>query len=75
MTAHESFDLAAEIQTAAEAFGTVLGCVLNGEVISPALREVSETAIIQLLDIARNLRAAKLNVDDDDIEGEQSPAH
>ena len=60
------FDLAADCQHAAEALSALLGCLDNGEPISPALREAADMAVLRMLQIARNLRAAGLNEDDED---------
>ena len=67
-THNPDLDLASECQNAAETLSALLGCVDNGEPISPALREAADTAVLQMLMIARNLRAAWLNTDpiDDD---------
>ena len=38
----------------------------NGSLRPPALREAADTAILRMLQIARNQRATGLNTDDDD---------
>jgi hypothetical protein len=63
--------LADDLDTAAEAFSAIIGCVDNGESISPELRQVTDVAIVNLLNYARNLCASLFNVDDDDIDDEQ----
>ncbi len=59
-------DVASKCQHAAEALSALLGCVDNGEPISPALREAADTAVLRMLQIARNLRTAWLNTDPED---------
>ena len=50
---------------------------LSDDAIPSSLRRAADTAVNELLTVAKNLRAAKLNVDDEDgdIAGEQPPAH
>ena len=68
-------DLVGVCEHAAEALVALLG---RDDAIPSSLRRAADTAVNELLTVAKNLRAAKLNVDEnesDDIEGEQPPAH
>ena len=67
-------DLVGVCEHAAEALAALLG---RDDAIPSSLRRAADTAVNELLTTAKNLRAAKLSVDDedDDIEGEQPPAH
>ena len=67
-------DLVGVCEHAAEALIALLG---RDDAIPSALRRAADTAVTELLTVAKNLRVAKLNVDDEDgdIEGEQPPAH
>ena len=65
-------DLVGVCEHAAEALVALLG---RDDSIPSSLRRAADTAVNELLMVAKNLRAAKVNVeDDDDIEGEQQPA-
>ena len=67
-------DLVGVCEHAAEALVALLG---RDDAIPSSLRRAADTAVNELLTVAKNLRAAKLNADDEDgdIEGEQPPAH
>lgn len=67
-------DLVAVCEHAAEAMIALLD---RDTSIPSSLRRAADIAVLELLTVAKNLRVAKLNVDDedDDIEGEQAPAH
>ena len=65
-------DLVGVCEHAAEALVALLG---RDDSIPSSLRRAADTAVLELLAVAKNLRAAKLNVEDDDIDGEQAPAH
>ena len=65
-------DLVGVCEHAAEALIALLG---RDDSIPSSLRRAADTAVNELLMVAKNLRAAKLNVDDEDIDGEQAPAH
>ena len=57
-TPNPNLHLATGCQHAAEALSALRGCVDNGEPSSPALRRAADTAVLRMLTIARNLRAA-----------------
>ena len=56
-------DLVGVCEHAAEALVTLLG---RDDAIPSSLRRAADTAVNELLTVARNLRVAKLNVDDGD---------
>ena len=67
-------DLIGVCEHAAEALVALLG---RDDAIPSSLRRAADTAVLELLTVAKNLRAAKLNVDDEDgdIEGDRPAAH
>ena len=67
-------DLVGVCEHAAEALVALLG---RDDSIPSSLRPAADTAVSELLMVAKNLRAAKLNVGDEDgdIEGNRPAAH
>ncbi len=55
---NRDLDLASACQHAAEALSALIGGVDSSELISPALCEAADTAVLRMLAIARNLRAS-----------------
>ena len=64
-------DLVGVIEYAAEVISAMLG---RDDGLPSTLRRGADTAVNELLTVARNLRAAKLNVDED-VEGDRPAAH